>query len=84
MLYTVDLDPPSKGNENGFPGLDVFTRRFEKGVAEYIAGEWRKAAAHFQRCLSWWPEDEPTRALLWFMSRKAFLPPEDWEGHRPL
>eukprot|EP00736_Rhodelphis_marinus_P006883 Rmarinus@m.23158 len=88
-LYTYDLlveHTDSGADETPIPPVAIpsgFRTLFDSGVNHYVAGEWVKARAVFQQCLSE-REDPPSSSLLAFMEKTDFVPPTGWKGCRDL
>lgn len=61
-----------------------FVRTFERGVKEYVDGDWTAAKAAMERVLTLKTEDGPTRALLRVMAEHEFVAPLEWLGYRDL
>jgi class 3 adenylate cyclase len=81
-LFVVDLNPPPK--DSRFPGIRRYTRLFEEAIQAYLQGNWALAGDLLQTCLEAYPQDEPARVLLYYISRHNFRPDSGFKGFREL
>lgn len=66
-------------------GIDPdFFSRFEKGVEDYLAGNWPAAKENFKMCQKLYEKDGPTKLLLRILEEKNFAAPDTWPGYREL
>jgi class 3 adenylate cyclase len=83
VLYTYDIETPRE-NDGTFTTYEKYRDLFHHGYDEYVKGNWGSAGGIMERCLRMWPNDEPARGILWYMSRSNFRAPASWEGFRAL
>ncbi|OQR96205.1 hypothetical protein ACHHYP_16555 [Achlya hypogyna] len=92
-LYTCDYVNPNVRHFRGIADvpllqmglLNGFTSTFEKGVNEYLVGNWAVARDTLSFLLATLkPHDGPAEALMEFMGRSDFAAPADWPGYRKL
>jgi hypothetical protein len=59
-----------------------FVSMFSQGMNAYLAGEWAAAKVHFEAAQKIVPTDGPTRTLLDYLQKCAYVKPVDWDGCR--
>ncbi len=55
---------------------------WEKGVNEYLKGNWEKALEHINKTLDHKREDKPNQMLLQYIHSFNNKCPENWKGYR--
>ena len=76
-MFTLDNDiVESQWN------IQEFNPIFRQLFKCYIAGEWTEAYECIQRCLEWWEDDGPTKAIQLYLSAFQYQQPNSWNGYR--
>jgi hypothetical protein len=61
-----------------------FKKVFKECVANYLAGDWKKAKDCIEKALSIYADDGPSNSLMRVMQNANFTAPSDWSGFREL
>jgi len=81
--------PVNFTSDNRFSSLrnginPAFFTEFQRGIEEYLGGNWSAAKTCFKQCLTLHSTDGPTKLLLRILGEHEFVAPETWPGYREL
>ena len=61
---------------------EAYYEIWEKGVNEYLEGNWEKALEHINKTLDYKREDKPNQMLLQYIHSFDDKCPKNWKGYR--
>ena len=83
LLLTKDDDMVKVLGRHKSPLYNAFINQYNKGFANYLAGNWEKAKEQLACCLRMIPKDGPTKCIYSFMESFDFKSQDaNWEGYR--
>ena len=59
---------------------EEFEQLYERGLQNYIGGDWIGSGTAFNLCLEMNKEDGPTQHFVKLMEKSKQCPPDDWNG----